>query len=144
MTIALDVNPLVFATQEDSPFRAVAHAVLTDLREQGETTYLFWPVAVGYVRVSTSPRLHRAPLSLGEAVENVESWVTLPNVQTGIERPGFWTRFAEACTEASATGNLVSDAYIVALMRQHGVHRVLTHDRDFRKFDGIRVVDPFV
>ena len=40
-------------------------------------------------------------------------------------------------------GNLVPDAHLVALMRQHGVRTIWTHDRDFRKFNGIRVVDPF-
>jgi len=143
MTIALDVNPLVFGTQEDSPFRAIAEQVLKELREGSETVYIFSPVAVGYVRVASSPRLHRVPLPIGNAIENIRSWLSLPNVRTGMETPDFWTRFTEACAEVHATGNLVSDAYIVALMRQHGVRRILTHDRDFRKFDGIRVVDPF-
>lgn len=28
-------------------------------------------------------------------------------------------------------------------MRQYEVKTILSHDRDFRKFDGIKVVDPF-
>jgi hypothetical protein len=28
-------------------------------------------------------------------------------------------------------------------MRQHGVGTIYTRDRDFRRFDGIRVEDPF-
>ena len=46
-------------------------------------------------------------------------------------------------SETRPRGNLLTDAHIVALMRQHGVSTIYTHDRDFRKFDGIRVVDPF-
>lgn len=34
------------------------------------------------------------------------------------------------------------DAVILATMQLHGVERILTHDRDFRKVKGIRIVDP--
>jgi predicted nucleic acid-binding protein len=40
-------------------------------------------------------------------------------------------------------GNLVPDAHLVALMQQQGVATIWTADRDFRKFDGITVLDPF-
>jgi predicted nucleic acid-binding protein len=43
----------------------------------------------------------------------------------------------------SAAGNLVPAAHLVALMRAHGVSNIWTSDRDFRKFDGIRVKSPF-
>jgi len=33
------------------------------------------------------------------------------------------------------------DAVILATMQLHGVKRILTHDKDFRKIKGIRVVD---
>lgn len=40
-------------------------------------------------------------------------------------------------------GGDVTDAHIATLMRQHGVGTIYTRDRDFRRFDGIRVEDPF-
>jgi hypothetical protein len=40
-------------------------------------------------------------------------------------------------------GNLVPDAHVVALMLEHDVGAIWTHDRDFRRFDGIEVRDPF-
>jgi predicted nucleic acid-binding protein len=39
---------------------------------------------------------------------------------------------------------LVPDAHLVALMRENGVRRIWTSDRDFRRFDGIEARDPFV
>ena len=45
--------------------------------------------------------------------------------------------------EVAAAGNLVPAAHLVALMRAHGVSNIWTSDRDFRKFDGIRVKSPF-
>jgi uncharacterized protein len=32
---------------------------------------------------------------------------------------------------------------LAALMRQHGVRLIYTRDRDFRRFEGIDVRDPF-
>ncbi|CAN5259630.1 hypothetical protein BH18CHL2_BH18CHL2_02060 [soil metagenome] len=45
---------------------------------------------------------------------------------------------------ASARGTDIPDAYIAALMRQHGVAVIYTRDRDFRGYDGIETRDPFV
>jgi predicted nucleic acid-binding protein len=41
-------------------------------------------------------------------------------------------------------GNLVPDAYLAALLRQHGIRILYTNDRDFKKFDFLDVRDPFV
>ena len=40
-------------------------------------------------------------------------------------------------------GNLVPDAHLATLLRQHGVPRLYTIDRDFRKFDFLEIIDPF-
>jgi uncharacterized protein len=40
-------------------------------------------------------------------------------------------------------GSLVADAHLVALMHQHGIATIWSRDRDFRKFEGITVRDPF-
>jgi predicted nucleic acid-binding protein len=34
------------------------------------------------------------------------------------------------------------DAVVLATMQLHGIKRILTHDRDFTKVKGIKVVDP--
>jgi predicted nucleic acid-binding protein len=40
-------------------------------------------------------------------------------------------------------GNLVPDAHLAALLRQHGVSTLFTRDADFRKFGFLQVKDPF-
>ena len=44
--------------------------------------------------------------------------------------------------DVRARGNLVPDAHLAALLQQHGVPTLYTHDRDFRRFDFLRVIDP--
>jgi predicted nucleic acid-binding protein len=46
--------------------------------------------------------------------------------------------------EASGVvGNLVHEALIAALCLEHGVSELLTGDRDFSRFPGLRVANPF-
>jgi uncharacterized protein len=40
-------------------------------------------------------------------------------------------------------GNLVPDAHLAALLRQHGIRTLYTNDSDFRKFSFPDVQDPF-
>ena len=49
----------------------------------------------------------------------------------GVDYPAL---LVEAIEEADAIGNLVFDAQIVALCREHGVSRLVTEDRDFDRF----------
>jgi predicted nucleic acid-binding protein len=37
----------------------------------------------------------------------------------------------------------VPDAHLAALLPQHGVARLFTRDKEFRKFSGLEVRDPF-
>jgi toxin-antitoxin system PIN domain toxin len=143
MTLALDINPLIYASANDSPFHDIAESTISAIVKSGEVVYLFWPVAVGYIRVATGPGIAGVPLTLLEATGNIERLLALPQVRSEGEMPGFWQQFIRSGADAQARGKMISDVHIVALMRQHGVSRILTHDRDFRKFDGIRVVDPF-
>ena len=65
------------------------------------------------------------------------------HVRTLGEIDGFWPMYRRTTAGLVVRGNLVPDAHLAALLLQHGVTTLWTHDRDFRKFEGIRVRDPF-
>ena len=44
---------------------------------------------------------------------------------------------------SGVTGNLIHDAHIATLCLEHGVSELLTGDRDFSRFRGLRVTHPF-
>ncbi len=44
---------------------------------------------------------------------------------------------------SGVTGNLIHDAHIAALCLEHGVSEFVTGDRDFSRFPGLRILDPF-
>ena len=55
----------------------------------------------------------------------------------------FWHSFREVADDARPVGNLVPDAFVAALMLEHGVSTIVTRDRDFRRFGHVRIEDPF-
>lgn len=72
----------------------------------------------------------------------VDDLVSRPHVRTDGEHD-FWSIYRDLADVTPVRGNLVPDAHVAALMRQHGVTTIWSHDRDFLKFPGINVRDPF-
>lgn len=143
MAVALDANLLLHAVNDESPKRQEAEQILRSLIERETITYLFWPVILAFVRISTHPQIFRRPLTYDQAVNNIERLLVQPTVRAPGESDRFWSTFRSASDAVRPRGNMLTDAHIVALMRDHGVREIITGDRDFRKFDGIRVRDPF-
>ena len=98
---------------------------------------------MGYVRISTHPRVFSRPLTPDQAVSNVASLLRLPRVRTLAEAEDFLDVYREITGAFPVRGNLVPDAHLAALLRQHGVRRLYTSDVDFHKFESLEVVDPF-
>lgn len=55
-------------------------------------------------------------------------------------RERYLTLLHEVIEDGNATGNMIVDAAIVALCREHGVDELMTADKDFHRFSSIRVV----
>ena len=143
MSAALDVNVLLYASDAKSPFHGKALNLLEDLGAGPDLVYLFWPVIMGYLRIATHPAIFQKPLSPKVATTNIHKLLQKPHVRTPSEDERFWDLYGSVASETVVRGNLVSDAHLAALMRQHGVETIWTHDKDFKKFSQIRVRDPF-
>lgn len=143
MTSTLDANVLLYASDESSPFHARALGFLEGVVRGQSLVYLFWPTLMAYMRVATHAAVFAVPLTFEAAVANVNGLIALPHVQTVGEQDGFWRTYLDVASDARPTANLVPDAHLVALMRENGIRTIWTSDRDFRRFAGIDVRDPF-
>lgn len=143
MSATLDANVLVYASDETSPFHARALTFLDQLARGTTLLYLFWPTVMAYLRVATHASVFAQPLPAEAAIANVEALLALPNVQTTGEQDRFWQTYRDVTDAGPVQGSLVPDAHLVALMRENGVRTIWTNDRDFRRFDGILVRDPY-
>lgn len=143
MSRTLDTNVLIYAVDEGSDVHPRARALLDDIATSPAITYLFWPVLLGYLRIITHPSIVRSPLDPQSAIEGIDDLVRRPQIMVPGEGERFWTEFKRVALSTPTRGALVSDAHVVALMHEHGVRTIWSRDRDFRKFDGITVLDPF-
>ncbi len=143
MSSTVDVNVLLYSSDESSSFHAKARELVDRLVAGADLVYLFWPVLMGYLRMATHSAIFPKPLSVEAATANIQQLLVLPHVRTVGEGEGFWRVYQATTAGIVVRGNLVTDAHLVSLMRENGVGTLWTHDRDFRKFEGIRVQDPF-
>jgi toxin-antitoxin system PIN domain toxin len=142
VSVTVDANVLVYASNQAEPVHPVARRLVERLAAGPDLVYLFWPVLLGYVRIVTHAAILPRPLTPGEAIGNVDALLGRPHIRTAGEADGFWALF-RATDQYRVRGNDVPDAHLAALMRQHGVRLIYTRDRGFRRFPNIETVDPF-
>jgi hypothetical protein len=143
MSVAVDVNVLLYASDRSSAFRARASELLRALSEGQQIFCLAWTTVMSYLRISTHHAIFERPLSPEEAMRNMETLLRLPHVRMLSEDEGFWDVYRVLAKEATLRGKLVPDAHLAAVLRQHGVSTLYTNDSDFRKFPFLRVINPF-
>jgi toxin-antitoxin system PIN domain toxin len=141
--IALDTNILVYARREEAPFHREAAGLLRRLAEGDAPWALAWPCVYEFLRVVTHPRVFQPPTDLDVALEDLESLLASPSLSLLGEGPGHLAHLRRMVAAGRASGNLVHDAHIAALLREHGVRELFTVDRDFARFPGLRTRDPF-
>lgn len=143
MTATVDANVLLYASDQHSRRHARSRELLSRLATGPELFYVFWPVAMAYLRVATHPNIFERPLEPREARRNLEQIVERPHVRCPGEASRFWRVYRELVGDDPIRGNVVTDSHIAALMRQHDVLTIYTADRDFRRFPGITAHDPY-
>ncbi|MBA2349567.1 MAG: PIN domain-containing protein [Solirubrobacterales bacterium] len=143
MSVTVDTNVLVYASNESDPAHAPARALVERLAAGPDLLYLFWPCLLGYVRLVTHPAILPRPLGAADALANVAALLDPAHVRTPGEADGFLDVYRQTA-DPNTRGNAVPDAHLAALMRQHGVRTIYTRDRDFLRFAELDVRDPFV
>jgi hypothetical protein len=143
MSYSCDVNVLLYASDATSPAHDAARRFMDVAAAGGDLLCLGWPTVMSYLRIATHPRIFAAPLTPTQAFANVEALAALPHVRLLSEQEGFLEVYRTVSGDFPVRGNLVPDAHIAALLRQHGVRTLYTRDADFRKFPFLDVRDPF-
>ncbi|MFN9368920.1 MAG: type II toxin-antitoxin system VapC family toxin [Planctomycetia bacterium] len=138
--IAVDTNILVHADRVESAFHADALRAVRLLAE-GDEAWAIPMFCVGeFLRVGSHDRLFYPPTPVGDAVDSMDSLLASPSARLLV--PGdHYMRLLRNLIEASQVqGNLVFDAQIAAVCLEHGATTLLTEDRDFARFPGLKPV----
>jgi toxin-antitoxin system PIN domain toxin len=137
----LDANILLYAYDRDSVHHLVCREWLELAFNEDEVLALPWQTLLAFVRISTNPRAVNRPIQGPEACALVGSWIERPNVVVIDPGDQFWGLFKSQVSEAQVSGPLVTDAALAALALEYGATLYST-DRDFRRFQGLKLIDP--
>lgn len=145
MSYSLDVNLMLYGSDQSSKFHSRARAFLDSCSANDEPLYLCYLTLLAYVRMSTHPRIFTTPLTPQEALKNVQALADLPHVRLIAERDGFLEIYREVTKDVAVRANLVPDAHLASILRQHGVSTLYTTNvDDFRKLGVPDVRNPIL
>jgi hypothetical protein len=141
--ILVDTNLLLYATFEDAPEHGRARRWLEAvLAEEDGTVELCWPVLYAYLRLATSPRVFGPhAVSIREGWGLAEALLRQPGMRVVAPGPGHAAIAADLAATPGLRSDDVPDVEIAALAIEHGLV-LATHDRGFRRFAGLRTLDP--
>lgn len=139
----VDTNVLLYAAEKSAPAHRCCRGLLERWRASANAWFLTWPILYEFLRVATHPRVFRTPWTSDLAWQFVGALLGAPGLSVLSATDNHAHVLGEILAETPhLTGNILHDAHTVALMREHGVRRVVTRDTDFHRFRNIEVVDP--
>ena len=139
--IVIDANILLYAHDTASPAHARSRAWLEATIAAESDVRIGVATALAFVRIATDPRVYTTPMSSSDAIGIVTRLLQLPNVSLVNPSDRHWAVFAAVAADGQARGPMLMDAHLAALVIEHGAI-LATADRDFRRFTGLRLVDP--
>ena len=131
--ITPDANIILYAYNEDAPQHSEAKKWLEEQFSAPDVFGLSWQVMTAFLRISTNLKTFPEPFDLQDAIEIVDEWLALPNVEILTPTRNHWMIFQYLIIEAQTKAALMMDAHLAALAIEYGA-TLATTDSDFQKF----------
>ena len=139
--VLLDANLLIWAHHEQFDEHARAHEWLARELTANPLVGIAWPTTMTFLRLSTHPRALRRPLSIETAWSVARGWLERPNVQVPVPTVRHGEILGRLLVSGKAAGDHTTDAHLAALAIEWGLE-LLSADRDFARYEGLRWRDP--
>jgi toxin-antitoxin system PIN domain toxin len=138
-----DVNLLVYAHN----IRATHHQKACDwwnnCLQGNDGIALAWVVVLGFVRVTTHPRIFERPMPVEDAVGRVEEWLSLPHIHFIHPAQSHFQTWSSLLKRLGTAGNLTTDVHLAALAIERGLI-LHTTDADFARFPSLKWINPLI
>jgi toxin-antitoxin system PIN domain toxin len=139
--ILVDANLLVYAHVASLAQHGKAREWLDERLNGAPPVGLPWPSLLGFLRLSTNPRIFERPLSMIRAWRQVKEWLQCDPVWIPIPTEKHGKILESLLAEVGSRSNLVPDAHLAALAIEHGLILCST-DGDFARFHALRWENP--
>ncbi len=139
--ILIDTNILLYAANRDDARSIQAARALESVVNRGSGWALSWSIVYEFLRVSTHAKVFPSPLDAQSAWNFVAELIRRPDCHLLTETT-LHQELVDQCLKEvpRIRGNFLHDFHLAVLMREHGITRILTEDRDFRMFPWIELV----
>lgn len=135
--LLVDANVLLYAVNTRAREHDRANGWLAEALAGPESVGFSWVVVLAFIRIATHRSLFPSPLETVQAGELVETWLAAPSAVLVEPTTRHLPLLRGLLAEAGTAGNLVNDANLAALALEHDA-TVVSFDRDFRRFAGVR------
>ena len=135
--ILVDLSVLLAAVNTRAPQHKLAQAWWEERLNSDEPVAITWLVVLGFIRLSTHPKVFPQPLLLADAIGMVDEWLARPNVQMLQVTPQHWNVLQNMLLAVGHGATLTMDAHLACLAIQHNCE-IVTLDEDFSHFPGLK------
>jgi toxin-antitoxin system PIN domain toxin len=139
----VDANVLLYAVNAESAHHLAARGWLDRALVGQEPVGFAWVVLLAFLRLATRTGVFSRPLGADDALNVVELWLEQPAATVVEPTPRHAALLRGLLDEVGVGGNLVNDAHLAALALEHGAE-IVSFDRDFGRFAGVRARQPAV
>lgn len=142
---ALDTNILIYAHFQQYEQHLKARAFIDFHASENTPVYLSWQICYEYIRIVTHPRIFVFPLTVQQAVKDLEPYLNQPFCQILGEQEGHIDTILKISKDAPfAKGNFIHDCHYAAVLKENGIKTIVTADMDFMKFKFLQVINPTI
>ena len=137
----VDLNILLYAVNSAAAQHERARRWWESAVSDEDSIGLAWVVLLGFLRLSTNPRVFPHPLAPHVAAAKLDAWLARDNVRVVREKDEHWETLKPLLGGSGTAGNLTTDAHLAALALSHDAVLV-SSDMDFARFKGLRWENP--
>ena len=130
----------MYAFRDDSPYHERSRGCIERIRN---TDSFILPdiIALGFVRIVTNRRIFASVAPPAVALSFINDLREHRSRTSEAEVAGVWEAFDRIAAKDEHGGDSIPDAYLAAVALVHDAP-LYTFDRDFARYDGLRVQEP--
>jgi uncharacterized protein len=141
--IAIDTNIVVYAHRGETSYSQRALDLIAALAQGPAPWSIPTHCLHEFVAVVSNPKVWAQPSSPDQIEAQIEAWTSSPSFVEVAENRTSIALLIRQLRSASVKGGMVHDARIVAACQASGVRELLSVDRDFSRFTGLSIRNPF-
>jgi toxin-antitoxin system PIN domain toxin len=132
---------LLYAVNEASDQHDIALKALEEGFAGPRGVGFTWVAILAFIRLSTRSGIFPRPLAVEDALRVVQGWLAHPLARVLHPTDHHHNALSRLLVAAGTAGNLTTDAHLAALAIEHDA-TILSFDRDFARFEGLRWTTP--